>query len=792
MTALFADIEKWNSKKDIKIMNISLTGNIINFTIDNLKIKLHQPTNADDFYVIESSYPWINELNVYSMMNKPNFLKLMLKLIKLYETSQTESKNDFIDMNTVLLNDTEYEIYKMKHFLEECWKTSSNPLSIASTKTIQLFDNKMVGNIIIEEFMTLYKKIIQTNKIEVSLNDNNIYNWKVIYKNFNNHELNQSLIKLNEKYGYNGITMNIKFHSTLYPNFPPTISIIRPKLANSLMHKIANMHMILLDYWTPTRSVEYIVNKIYDVLNKHAIVLDSDMNDIHKYQTGSFLQIEQYLMQLASFVDSTKDELDDVLYIKISDLSKSNMQKMKHPNKDVHWKSGTGYGHNNAPTWDINAYIKSQEEKDNQIHNILEKILNELYNITKENAHMIYETINNSYLISYIKNQLTGITMLEMNKHINIYKTIFIILQNFANEDAIFLFDKRCNQSDQQNDKHSDQQNDQDHTTDISLFEIFQSLYHTVESIKKISKDDSDELSNIIISVYEMINSIYIKKTDTNKMNNIKQIDVISEENLYYKTLEPLKFDEAQIVNTNYYYQKKFDTEKGHPVKYAKRIVQEYTTLMQSLPIHYKASIFARIDPVNMCAMRFLMTGPENTPYECGCFIFDMYVTTNFPQGPPEVYYLNTGGKRFNPNLYADGKVCLSILGTWQGSESEKWNEKTSSFFQILMSIQSQILIEEPYFNEPGYESNASEKAKKASYEYNQNIRLYTMKYAILDLIKNPSKYNQFIDVIKEHFKIRKNRVLEVCKGWTDDASSLLKPDYEKTYEEIVSQIENI
>ena len=27
-----------------------------------------------------------------------------------------------------------------------------------------------------------------------------------------------------------------------------------------------------------------------------------------------------------------------------------------------------------------------------------------------------------------------------------------------------------------------------------------------------------------------------------------------------------------------------------------------------------------------------------------------------------------SGGKvRFNPNLYNDGKVCLSILGTWAG-----------------------------------------------------------------------------------------------------------------------------
>jgi ubiquitin-protein ligase len=28
---------------------------------------------------------------------------------------------------------------------------------------------------------------------------------------------------------------------------------------------------------------------------------------------------------------------------------------------------------------------------------------------------------------------------------------------------------------------------------------------------------------------------------------------------------------------------------------------------------------------------------------------------------------------RCNPNLYEDGKVCLSILGTWQGEKSESW-----------------------------------------------------------------------------------------------------------------------
>ena len=46
------------------------------------------------------------------------------------------------------------------------------------------------------------------------------------------------------------------------------------------------------------------------------------------------------------------------------------------------------------------------------------------------------------------------------------------------------------------------------------------------------------------------------------------------------------------------------------------------------------------------------------------------------------------------------GKVCLSLLGTWAGSASENWNPVTSTFLQVIISIQSLIFVAEPYFNE--------------------------------------------------------------------------------------------
>ena len=72
-------------------------------------------------------------------------------------------------------------------------------------------------------------------------------------------------------------------------------------------------------------------------------------------------------------------------------------------------------------------------------------------------------------------------------------------------------------------------------------------------------------------------------------------------------------------------------------------------------------------------------------------FAFDIYIPNDYPQSNPKVQLLTTGGGRvrFGPNLYADGKVCLSLLGTWEGP---KWNSKHSSLYQVLISIQGLIL----------------------------------------------------------------------------------------------------
>jgi ubiquitin-conjugating enzyme E2 Z len=87
-----------------------------------------------------------------------------------------------------------------------------------------------------------------------------------------------------------------------------------------------------------------------------------------------------------------------------------------------------------------------------------------------------------------------------------------------------------------------------------------------------------------------------------------------------------------------------------------------------------------------------------------------------------------TGGGRvrFNPNLYSNGKVCLSILGTWSGPS---WSP-VQTLSSVLLSIQS-LMNEKPYHNEPGFERpNSSD-----SQNYNDCIRHETIRVAVIEAL---------------------------------------------------------
>lgn len=198
------------------------------------------------------------------------------------------------------------------------------------------------------------------------------------------------------------------------------------------------------------------------------------------------------------------------------------------------------------------------------------------------------------------------------------------------------------------------------------------------------------------------------------------------------------------------------------------RILLEISSLAEAVPtcLTDYSSIFIRTDENNINLLKALIIGPADTPYSLGCFEFDMNLHNQFPQSPPTCNIVTTGGGtfRFNPNLYADGTVCLSLLGTWSGSPEENWNANTSTLLQVFISIQSLIMVAEPFYNEPGSQYY---KENEASLDYTRRVRAGTCNHALIDQIEAAKNDRTvFKDVILTHCRLKKQEILKQCEDW--------------------------
>jgi len=184
--------------------------------------------------------------------------------------------------------------------------------------------------------------------------------------------------------------------------------------------------------------------------------------------------------------------------------------------------------------------------------------------------------------------------------------------------------------------------------------------------------------------------------------------------------------------------------------KVYKTIVKEWKILEQNLP----ESIYVRVYERRIDLMRAVIVGAAGTPYHDGLFFFDIAFPSDYPRNPPKLYY-HSFGYRHNPNLYKNGKVCLSLLNTWYGRKKEKWDPCESTMLQVLLSIQALVLNEKPFYNEP--DAVPSEKKSRA---YNENVFLSTCIASFHLLQRPPRNFEAFVG---DHFRRRAFSILAAC-----------------------------
>ena len=157
--------------------------------------------------------------------------------------------------------------------------------------------------------------------------------------------------------------------------------------------------------------------------------------------------------------------------------------------------------------------------------------------------------------------------------------------------------------------------------------------------------------------------------------------------------------------------------------------------------------------------------GPPGTPYSLGLFHFDMRFCSDYPNTAPKVLITTTSGNqvRFNPNLYSNGKVCLSILGTWRAEHSgEQWSA-AQNVLSVLLSIQS-LMHDAPYHNEPSFEvDDGSGDVER----YNDKIMHETLRVAVCEVLEETMMESRAMSINGAHATAASGdaRVVAVRRG---------------------------
>uniref|UniRef100_A0A8D0H8S2 Dual E2 ubiquitin-conjugating enzyme/E3 ubiquitin-protein ligase BIRC6 n=2 Tax=Sphenodon punctatus TaxID=8508 RepID=A0A8D0H8S2_SPHPU len=492
--------------------------------------------------------------------------------------------------------------------------------------------------------------------------------------------------------------------------------------------------------------------------------------------------------------------------------------------QQLYWAKGTGFGTGStASGWDVEQALTKQRLEEEHVTCLLQVLASYINpagstsNGEIQSSHegrgqnsnalpsVLLELLSKSCLIPAMSSYLRNDSVLDMARHVPLYRALLELLRGIAScTSMVPLLLPLSGESGEEEEEQLESQASVG--TLLAKMKTCVDTYTNRLRSKKdkakvgVKPDASDQepegLTLLVPDIQKTAEIVYAATTSLHQANQEKKLAEYSKkaavkpkplsvlrslEEKYVAIMKKLQFDTFEMVSedddgklvfkVNYHYMSQVkNASDANSAARARRLAQEAVTLSTSLPLSSSSSVFVRCDEERLDIMKVLITGPADTPYANGCFEFDVYFPQDYPNSPPLVNLETTGGHsvRFNPNLYNDGKVCLSILNTWHGRPEEKWNPQTSSFLQVLVSVQSLILVAEPYFNEPGYErSRGTPSGTQSSREYDGNIRQATVKWAMLEQIRNPSPC--FKEVIHKHFYLKRVEIMAQCEEWIAD-----------------------
>ena len=618
--------------------------------------------------------------------------------------------------------------------------------SKGASGVVNKFDSMKIINIVINEIKYIYKLSLMRG-YQLELIDNNIYSLRLIFGATFFNPMSKIFSELsveNKK-----VEINIILNNRTYPFNPPKVMLISPRFTNDIFQKICQMNILGWGKWTQACDIELLISFIKEIMES-----ESDI----KIAGDHYIGLEYDLISLSLVND-----------IPINLGLNENMSNTKGPQrvtkkKTVVKKTGIGYGHDSSSRW--NCHVTKETKESIAIQKMIC-----VKNITKNLAELIISNskidligiIKNSIFIPYLKNIYKTLTVLDLTEqhqlnfeiHLDSMRImgkrfLEVFITKYDGEslfDALGKFNSDC-QSYLEIRGKSKGTKGTTGTTEQTNISNFVEFYDQLK--KSIVECKNQSIQIHLTSENIPIEEIYVRELESELFKENNQMDI-------------REFDNNSKKNSS----DSFDSSDSPQAM--SRLAKEFVSIKNSLPLNFNSSIFFRMYPKDIRYSEFLIMGPEGTPYDSGCFHFKIFCPNDYPRVTPHVRTCTTGhgAVKFNPNLYADGKICLSLLNTISGQQSERWMQSESSMLQIMISIQSLIMNSTPYFNELGRETYRSD-TDKLSINYNREIRYHCMKWAMLDVLRNPIK--GFERVILKHFAIKASYIKKLCMQWIDDA----------------------
>ena len=172
-----------------------------------------------------------------------------------------------------------------------------------------------------------------------------------------------------------------------------------------------------------------------------------------------------------------------------------------------------------------------------------------------------------------------------------------------------------------------------------------------------------------------------------------------------------------------------------------------------------------------------LIIGPEGTPYANGFYLFEFKFPENYPHSPPVVKFCtNDSRTRMNPNLYRNGKVCLSILNTWRGDAWTGCQTISTVLLALVTVLNSNPLLNEPGINETHQDVNV----------YNRIIAYKNIETAIYFVLNSETimeNFECFSDIMHKFFLKNYKQIIKQLSDLEETAS---------THEHLTTKIYNL